>query len=293
MTLSERLLAYINADFPELDVHSTRLATNGWDHDVLIANDEIVFRFPNEPGTLLDVEVAVLDRLRGKTTLPIPRIEYRGRSAHYVGYALLRGSELTRDVYASLSPAQRARIAHDLATFLHEVHSAIDVDTARTLGVRIDDPTSYLEESRDLLDRIDDPAIASFLLETFAEFEQLVLATPAPESFLYNDLHGDNTAFDVAAGRVNGIFDFGDIAIGDLHREFAPLHGLDRELFEATLQKYESLASVSLSRRRIVLIHRMDRISDLAFLFDQTDNPEVGRVFAELRDWMKAPFVYR
>ncbi|HEY9229941.1 MAG TPA: phosphotransferase, partial [Gemmatimonadaceae bacterium] len=282
--MKERLLSLIKTDFPAIEINQTELASNGWDHDVVIVNDEIVFRFPRDGETFLDIEVAVLDRLCGKTTLAIPKIEFRGQSALYVGYRKVRGSELTPEVYARLTPNQQAAVARDLATFLHEVHRELSVPTARQLGVRVDNPHEPLTESLPLLTRLDDREIIGFLEATFAELEEM-LATPGPESFLYNDLHGDNMGFDVAAGRLNGIFDFGDIAIGDLHREFGPLYRLDKRLLEATVRDFSAMTGISLSLRRIVMIQRLDRISDLAMVIVEPDHPEPPRVFAELREW--------
>lgn len=289
--MRDRFLAVIRADFPSIEIREARLATNGWDNDVVIVNEEWVFRFSEDPFAPIDVEVAVLDRLRGKTTLAIPEVELRGKSARYIGYRMIRGSELTPEAYRALARAERDTVARDLARFLVEIHRAISVDDAVQLGVPLEDPESYLTESRTVVDRIGDPAILDFILHTFAEYEQM-LGAPGPRSFLYNDLHGDNMGFDVAAGRLNGVFDFGDIAVGDLHREFGPLYRIDRELLETTVREYEAMAGVSLSLRRIVLIQRMDRISDLTILDGDTGRAEIEKVFAEVRQWIGERDIY-
>jgi hypothetical protein len=51
-SLHARLSAFVKTAFPEIEIRSTRLATNGWDNDVLIVNDEYVFRFPSDPLAL-------------------------------------------------------------------------------------------------------------------------------------------------------------------------------------------------------------------------------------------------
>ena len=257
----------------------------------MIVNDEYVFRFPTEPSTRLDVEIAVLNRLRGKTTLAIPNVAFIGRSANYMGYRIIHGSQLTTAIYRALSGSQRVEVAHDLARFLAEVHRAISVPDAAALGVQRDHPRAYLDEAVTIVGRIDDQDARSFVETTLRECESIV-AAPGIESFLYNDLHGDNVGFDVERGRLNGVYDFGDIALGDLHREFGPLYRLDKELLKATVAKYELMTGVSLSLRRIVMIQRLDRLADLAMLFDDTGNPEIQRVFEEINDWRNELDIY-
>jgi hypothetical protein len=88
------------------------------------------------------------------------------------------------------------------------------------------------------------------------------------------------------------VYDFGDVAIGDLHREFGPLYRLDKKLLEATVARYEARAGVSLSLRRIVMIQRVDRLADLAMSIDDTSNPEVQTVFDEINEWRNELDVY-
>jgi aminoglycoside 2''-phosphotransferase len=287
----ERFLSLIRADFPSLEIGDARLLTNGWDHDVVIVNEAYVFRFPTEPSAQFDVEIAILKKLCGATTLAIPVVEFVGHSTQYIGYRMVRGTELTAAVYTRLSGAQRAQLACDFAQFLAEVHRAISVREAVSLGVPREDPRSYLDESRAVVNRITDAGVRAFVEDTLDEYEEM-WRDSGIESFLYNDLHGDNVGFDVERGRLNGVYDFGDVAIGDLHREFGPLYRLDKGLLEATVAEYESMMGVSLSLRRIVMIQRLDRLADLATLIDDVGNPEIQRVFDELNDWRNEPDIY-
>jgi hypothetical protein len=99
-------------------------------------------------------------------------------------------------------------------------------------------------------------------------------------------------AFDASAGRLNGIFDFGDVAIGDLHREFGPLYRLNRDVLERTARNYEQLTGITLSLRRIVVIERVNSLSDLAETIDQPGNVVPGKVMAEINQWLREPDIY-
>ena len=287
----DRLLDCVRTDFPALAIRSAWVGESGWDNDVIIINDEYVFRFPKDDGVRLDVEIAVLNHLRGRITMPIPRIEFVGRSTPFVGYRKIHGTPLTTDACARLTRGVLNAIASDLARFLFEVHRAIPIELAETMGVVNDDPQGYLREARTLRGRLEDAATADFVESIISEAEE-TLAIQGPRSFLYNDLHGDNMAFDAHASRLNGIFDFGDIAIGDVHREFSPLHLLDPALLEATVASYRRSTGVQLSLRRMVLLQRLDRLSDLAETIDQPGNIEPEKVLRELRHWMNDPDIY-
>jgi aminoglycoside 2''-phosphotransferase len=289
--LRERLVGHIRADFPSLAIDSARLVTSGWDHDVIILNEDLVFRFPRDDDVDLGREIAVLNALRGKTMLAIPRIEYVGTSARYVGYRMLRGQPLTSDRYARRSDVEKAKVADDLARFLFEIHSAISVARARSFGLKLDDHESYVREAAGLRARVGDPALVLFIDDTIQEASSR-LRLPAPQAFLYNDLHGDNMAFDEIDGRLNGIFDFGDVAYGDINRDFATLYYIDRTLMEATAAAYERTSGLMLSRRRMILWYRLERFADLAELVNLPGSQETERIVREINRCMAEPALY-
>jgi aminoglycoside 2''-phosphotransferase len=288
----DELLAYIRTDFPDLPIGSVRVVAHGWDHDVLDIDDTYIFRFPKDDDSRLPTEIRIVERLQGRTSLPIPHFEFVGRSATYVGYRKIQGGPLTPERCAQLSEADRDAVALQLATFLVEVHDAVPYMLAKDLGVVADSLHAYLREANAIRQRFSDPVIRDFINVTLDDFASMIVE-PGPQTFLYNDLHGDNMAFDEHANRVVGVFDFGDAAIGDLHREFAPLYRMDRALLEHTVSHYQHMTGARLSLRRIIMIERVNRLSDLAETIDQPGNPEPGKVFAEIVEWNRELDLYR
>ena len=67
-------VAYLQMVYPALQIESTYINEIGQNNDVLIVNDEIVFRFPKyEKGIeKLRLETKLLERLQSFITLPIP-----------------------------------------------------------------------------------------------------------------------------------------------------------------------------------------------------------------------------
>jgi hypothetical protein len=71
-------LARIQADVPALRVASARMNSDGMMNDVVLVNDNLVFRFAkNEPAkTLLAYEAQLLQVIERYVTVPVPRIEH-------------------------------------------------------------------------------------------------------------------------------------------------------------------------------------------------------------------------
>jgi hypothetical protein len=70
-------------------------------------------------------------------------------------------------------------------------------------------------------------------------------------------------AFDHAAGRLNGIFDFGDSGFGPLHREFVQTSWVSPDLTERIVAEYQALTGRPLDRERIRLTTGVLRLSEL------------------------------
>jgi Ser/Thr protein kinase RdoA (MazF antagonist) len=112
---------------------------------------------------------------------------------------------------------------------------------------------------------------------------------PDPHGTTYGffDGHGWNMAFDHAAGRLNGIYDFGDSGFGPLHQEFVYMNWIARDLTERIVTKYELLTSRPLDRRRIELMSGILRLSELAQF---SEDPERASVSVRiLADWAAQP----
>src|SRR3954454_24402725 len=66
----------LRATMPELRWTSLRYIDAGWDHEVLLLDDRLTVRFPNEEHSrrMLDAERVVIDRLVGRSPVALPRM---------------------------------------------------------------------------------------------------------------------------------------------------------------------------------------------------------------------------
>lgn len=71
-------LNIIHATYPDLDIRSHSYNNSGQNNDVLILNNEIVFRFPRTPhgARQLRIEAAILGHLQTRMTLQVPNPIY-------------------------------------------------------------------------------------------------------------------------------------------------------------------------------------------------------------------------
>lgn len=101
---------------------------------VVDINDEWIFRFPIDETFLpiLEGEHLLLDRLRNHVSLSIPSYEFTGSNTAFVGYGKIPGEALHKN--ATLPEDVRQRIADTRALFLNQMHHAISLNEAYSLG---------------------------------------------------------------------------------------------------------------------------------------------------------------
>jgi aminoglycoside phosphotransferase (APT) family kinase protein len=178
----------------------------GFDFEVVIADDEWVFRFPRRPQIteVLRMEIALLPSLADSLPVAIPRFDHISTEPLFVGYRVIRGTPLVDE------DGQGVR------AFLDALHS---FDASASPLERPDWIASYRAQCDEferlvvpLLD-IDERAAASRL---FGEVETLVGFEPA---LLHADLLPEHLL--VHDGRLAGVIDWGDARIGDPALDYA------------------------------------------------------------------------
>ena len=102
---------------PELTVRSARLNKEGLLNDVVIVNDELVFRFAKREFGYKDPqeEANLLHFLKKHITLPIPTPFYKSPDA--LAYPLIPGVTLRRDVLLRLPEVDQQAIAINWRNF--------------------------------------------------------------------------------------------------------------------------------------------------------------------------------
>ncbi|HUB93180.1 MAG TPA: aminoglycoside phosphotransferase family protein [Verrucomicrobiae bacterium] len=239
----KNLLKLISNAFPNLKWQTYEFVNEGWDHRVIILDDETVFRFPAgaDYRSGLKLEVQVLDYLDGLTlSINIPNYSFRPPRLTFAGYPKVPGLNLTRQFFSQLSLREVETIGEQLAAFLSTIHN-LSVSSS-PLNQLPKEPLKddMLEVSagveKYLVSELskEDLAIVNSVLEEVDKLAKLSL----PETFIHNDIYSRHLFWDASTERL-GIIDFSDMGIGDPAIDFAELHEYGFEFVRNVYRNYK------------------------------------------------------
>ena len=134
MNISSSHIDRIRECFPTLALNSVRHNPDGLANDVLIVNDELVFRFPKDEGAraALAREAKALDLVRRYVATPAPYFERQ--EDDFVMYRLIPGEPLYRHTLLRQHERVQEQLAEQLAMFLRQLHAIPRDEAARELG---------------------------------------------------------------------------------------------------------------------------------------------------------------
>lgn len=278
----------ISSVFPTFRIHSISRIEDGWDSIPFEINGQYIFKFPKDADSeqKLRLESKVLNTLKGKITTRIPEIEFEGTKQPFIGYRKIQGVSLTTEIYSSLPSDRREQAAEDIAEFLYELHTVLSEESARKIGV----PKQQEKSAAKLIEetipaKIQDASVAEFSTMVLDAYGQ-ILKQDSPQAVLHADLHVYNIAFDAKLGKLNGVFDFSDVTIGDVHRDFYSLYPDNRSLWQDVIRKYESRAGLSLDRHRIEIYAWINYLADLSELIESPESPAYQRAWRLIHEWI-------
>ena len=162
---------------------------SGWACEAYLLDDRFVARFPRnaELAQWVDTDQAILGLVRSSlaSAFRVPTVVGRGKAGAVFPYDFLV-CEFVPGVGGDRITTPSAQLATDLGRALARIHSVSTAD-ARKVGLRPDDEATQ------------------------------------PLCFLHGDFRGDNIIVDPASGRLVGVIDWGNAAIGDPKSDFMTL----------------------------------------------------------------------
>ncbi len=247
----------INKFFPKLEITSYDLNTDGWESDVVIINNELVFKFPKEGNRydcVFEKEKIITDKIRPYISTEISNIEiFKKKDIEFAKLKLIKGV----DYYKS-----KPNIAEPLANFLKELHS-IDIKPLKKYNLdarnlpfykyrldltnfqfNYDNLTPFLKEYKFEND-------FNNTISTFANFEY----KDEDDVLCHNDLHKGNIM--VNDGTISGIIDFGDAIYTNYNIEFISIFKWNEKIIIDIKEKYEELTGRELNIDFIISVLRL------------------------------------
>ena len=185
-------LAAVQEQLPALECQRATHLGSGWAFDVYLLDDRFVARFPRNAGIArwVDWDELILRFVASAlgSRFSVPKLVGRGTfGAHFPHDFLV--CELVAGIGADrLGATDSEQLASDLGRVLTDIHS-VTVDDASNNGVMRQEWDVY---------------------------------TGKP-CFLHGDFTLDNVILDEASGRLVGVIDWGNAALGDPARDFVPL----------------------------------------------------------------------
>lgn len=241
---------------PELVIATLELNREGLLNDIVIVNDQLVFRFAKHDFGFknLQEEANVLRLLNNYITLQIPEPFYATDDA--LAYQLIPGEALRRDLLMKLTESDQQAIADQLAQFLKELHG-VPVSEISDFKVPMADALMKYEGWVKVYQRIREkvfPLLQQHQREwATAHFESHL----ADESnFEYElkmvdtDIAPYHILFDSQKKRINGIIDFGCAGLGDPAIDIGVVIYQYGESFVARLYELYPQADAYLKRAR-------------------------------------------
>ncbi|RYI27556.1 aminoglycoside phosphotransferase family protein [Bacillus infantis] len=226
----EEYLEFISDEYPDLTIKKFQANEKGWDNDIVIINESLVFRFPKSEDVILKVEAEgkLLHLLKKKhPILQLPDYEYlyQNQMLRCVRYDYLEGrmlGDISMDSFKNNQ--ENARLLGDFLTKLHSIDPAeadtMNLKTLHTLeywealhsSVR-EEILPYLKDrEKDLINRI------------FRDFLEEFPGYSIKKSIIHGDLTASNIIYSEKKGRISAVIDFTDAQLGDPAFDFAGIY---------------------------------------------------------------------
>jgi len=257
MEIDSVYLQKIKAIFPTLAISSLRQNTDGLVNDVLIVNEELVFRFPRNRDwgkKLFANELKVIELARKYVELPLPVFEYRADDLAV--YRFIKGDALRREDVLKLPAAGQDEIAHTLAVFLKQLHE-IPIEEIEQAGIVPSDVNRRRETWLKLFENVQKelfPLMMPHVRETVEEHFAPLFANAQFMNYEPQLINGDivpyHIIFDREKAKINGVIDFGTAGTGDPAADFSCIIYNYGESFLAGMAKYYPEIETAVHRAR-------------------------------------------
>lgn len=291
----ERIANSLAVTFPELgEFDEVTTLGDGFRALVVETPHGEVFKIAKnwEGAAGLNKEVRLLPLVRGRLPVAVPHpVWMDGPSRHFpfgvLGYPGLDGVALTPLL---LTNVDQSTLACDVANLLVELHG---LQITEELGECLPTPRAHWNE----LGRLRN-TLAPALRELFSPAEYRVISgwwdsfladahmhiyTPL---FQHGDFWHENLLLDERSGRLSGLVDFENAALGDPAQDFATLLHLGRSFTNAVMREYEAAGGILDEG----LLYRTQRLWELrefvgiGFAIRTTNQKEFDDALVKLRN---------
>lgn len=257
MKINPAHLKKIKAVFPSLEISALRVNSDGLINDVLIVNEDLVFRFPRDAernAKLFANEIKIIELARKYVEIPLPQFEYK--SEDLTVYRYIKGEALRREVILKLTKKEREKIIRQLAVFLKQFHEIPHSELEQN-GIAQSDVNRNRETWLGLFEAVEKELFTLMMPHVRRSVREHFAPLLANENFMNYEpqlINGDivpyHIIYDSERRQINGIIDFGTAGIGDAAADFACIIYNYGESFLAKTAKYYPEIETAIDRAR-------------------------------------------
>ncbi|MEO8962231.1 MAG: phosphotransferase [Ginsengibacter sp.] len=243
----ESYLKDIHHYFPGLNIFSIQETGEGDNSRAFEINDKYIFRFPKREDVKnqLKKETDVLPKIRKHLSLAIPDFKFISPTLSFAAHSKISGIPLSFKRFYSLEKTRQVNIQHSLSDFLTQLHG-ISLAGLQNCGLEVMDmkeeySANFFNTKQFIYPNISDVkrTLISHLFSAYLDDPTNFNYQPA---LIHNDLSKDHILFDLLTGRLCGIIDFGDMAIGDPDYDYMYLYDeFGEDFLQRILSKKRSL----------------------------------------------------
>ena len=229
-----------------LKVNTIEFIGEGYDSKSYLINDEYLFKFAkhNDAKNSYQREKIILDYLRKnfKSNVKIPEIDYFDESG-IMGYKIIKGLQLNKEIYESMSNEEKEQLHLDLSNFLKALHN-LEVSQLSEFE------SDVLESYKSDLELLQEKIYSKLTKEEQEYIESFISAIvnnkalfKTKKCLCHNDLSANHILLDENK-KLCGIIDFGDACITEDYRDFMYLlenseEEIGAHFGECVLEKYD------------------------------------------------------
>lgn len=255
----EDLLLKINSSFPDIWIQKAELISEWYDNEVLIINDEIVFRFTKKWVNFRN-EVDFLIEFLKVSNLCIPNPEYLSENLDFMWYDLIKWKQLKPDLTNSLDDDILDRLSSEIAEFLFLLHN-FKYDKKSLVFPKYDKTQIFLEKIDSKISDIDILELKEFYKQILHDYKEFDWKDQQP-TLIHNDFYSRNIFIDSEFQNISWIIDFSDMAIADPSIDFMFLYFESKEFTKKIIDKYNWLSWFVIDQKRVELYARIFALNE-------------------------------
>ena len=278
----------INNTFPELKIDKIQKIGEGDTYVAFLVNGHYLFKQAkaNEGRQQLKKEVLLMESLSGAFSISIPKFVFVSPDYHFGAYEILPGISFTEYLEGNKFTISHAEQINMFLTTLHSTTLAPDqFDLLPTMNYFEEYKEDY-EFLKSNLTNLFSKSQKKIILEKYESYLSCKNNFEIKPVLLHNDFSFNHIICDRTSGKITGVIDFGDAAIGDAAYDFFFLYELPENIFkEQVCSLYQECNTQFIKRIEFYSFANVMQI--LIGCQKENNNQLINQEIKKVHDWFK------